>query len=145
MSTILFYKVNDLYGEFSNFSPYGFIDDDGKKWATSEHYFQAKKFIDLALQDRIRMMASPLDAALEGRKRENVLREDWEFVKEDIMLYAVYQKFSQNSDIKELLLSTNDSEIIEHTSNDSYWGDGGDGSGMNRLGYILMIVRDKLR
>jgi predicted NAD-dependent protein-ADP-ribosyltransferase YbiA (DUF1768 family) len=28
---------------------------------------------------------------------------------------------------------------------DSYWGDGGDGSGKNMLGKVLMRVRDDLR
>jgi len=28
---------------------------------------------------------------------------------------------------------------------DSYWGDGGDGSGKNQLGKTLMVVRGKLR
>ena len=32
------------------------------------------------------------------------------------------------------------------TSNrDSYWGDGGDGSGQNRLGKLLMKLREDLR
>ena len=35
--------------------------------------------------------------------------------------------------------------LIEHTKNDSYWADGGDGSGLNKLGKILMKVREKLR
>lgn len=86
-----------------------------------------------------------MDAALEGRKSNNPLRDDWEQVKDDIMLYAVYQKFSQNSVLKDLLLSTNDLEIVEHTVNDSYWGDGGDGSGKNMLGQILMRVRLMLK
>ena len=38
-----------------------------------------------------------------------------------------------------------DAEIIEHTSKDSYWGDGGDGSGRNMLGKTLMLVREELR
>ena len=42
------------------------------------------------------------------------------------------------------LLATGDSTIVEHTENDAYWGDGGDGSGKNRLGQILMRVREKL-
>lgn len=33
---------------------------------------------------------------------------------------------------------------MEHTANDSYWGDGGDGSGKNMLGRILMEIRDKI-
>ena len=35
--------------------------------------------------------------------------------------------------------------FVEHTENDSYWGDGGDGSGKNMLGQILMDVRELLR
>jgi predicted NAD-dependent protein-ADP-ribosyltransferase YbiA (DUF1768 family) len=34
---------------------------------------------------------------------------------------------------------------VEHTKNDAYWGDGGDGIGKNRLGQILMAVREELR
>lgn len=35
-------------------------------------------------------------------------------------------------------------KIIEHTENDDYWGDGGDGKGKNKLGQILMVVRAEL-
>lgn len=77
--------------------------------------------------------------------RSRPLRKDWEEVKDKIMLEVVMAKFSQYNDIRELLLSTGDSELIEHTSNDSYWADGGDGSGKNMLGITLMIVRDLLK
>ena len=40
---------------------------------------------------------------------------------------------------------TGDAKLVERTANDSYWGDGGDGSGTNRLGQILMLVREELR
>ena len=43
------------------------------------------------------------------------------------------------------VLSTGDSKLVEHTENDDYWGDGGDGSGKNMLGRILMEVRTSLR
>jgi hypothetical protein len=36
-------------------------------------------------------------------------------------------------------------KLVEHTSNDSYWADGGDGSGRNMLGRLLLRVRDELR
>jgi N-glycosidase YbiA len=49
------------------------------------------------------------------------------------------------SDIREILLATGDARIVNHTENDAYWGDGGDGSGENRLGQILMRVREVLR
>ena len=123
---------------------FGFTDDEGLYWPTSEHYFQAKKFNSPILQEKIRKINSPMVAAIEGRNRENPLREDWEYVKDDIMRYAVYQKFKQNTMLKELLLSTDNLPIIEHNNNDSYWGDGGDGMGKNQLGHILMEVRNKL-
>jgi predicted NAD-dependent protein-ADP-ribosyltransferase YbiA (DUF1768 family) len=41
-------------------------------------------------------------------------------------------------------LATADAKIVEHTTNDSYWGDGGDGSGRNMLGQVLMRVREEL-
>ena len=54
-------------------------------------------------------------------------------------------KFSQYDDLRSILLGTEDATIVEHTKNDDYWGDGGDGSGKNMLGQILMRVRSELR
>ena len=61
------------------------------------------------------------------------------------MLEAVRAKFTQHEDLRAILLGTGNAKLVEHTENDSYWGDGGDGSGKNRLGQILMRVRDELR
>lgn len=41
--------------------------------------------------------------------------------------------------------ATGDAELIEHTRTDAYWGDGGDGRGKNRLGILLMDLRQRLR
>ena len=41
--SIYFYKTNEKYGCFSNFSKHGF-ELGGKYWPASEHYFQAQKF-----------------------------------------------------------------------------------------------------
>jgi N-glycosidase YbiA len=41
-------------------------------------------------------------------------------------------------------VSTGDALIVEHTTRDRYWDDGGDGSGANTLGRLLMRVRDEL-
>jgi len=61
------------------------------------------------------------------------------------MKIGLRAKFTQNPKILEKLLGTGKSLIVEHTVNDSYWGDGGDGSGKNRLGLILMELREELR
>jgi len=84
------------------------------------------------------------------------------------MYKCVLAKFQQHVDIQKILLDTEDAVLVEHTSNDSYWADGGDGSGnqhnpplflvfsrrfthcppstgKNMLGVTLMRVRDTLR
>lgn len=144
MDTIRFYRTSDDYGEFSNFSPHP-IQLDGKTWPTSEHYFQAQKFHDAAYRECIRTARSPMDAANLGRDRRQKLRPDWESVKVEIMRTAVRAKFSQHAELTALLLATGDAKLIEHTANDAYWGDGGDGRGRNMLGQVLMQVREALR
>ena len=58
------------------------------------------------------------------------------------MLKALRCKFAQHTDLMNLLWET---EIIEHTTNDSYWADGGGpGRGQNKLGKLLMQVRDDI-
>lgn len=141
---ILFYKVNEPYGVFSNFYKCGFFIDD-EYWPTVEHFFQAQKFDDEALREKIRKLASPMDAAISGRDRDNLLRDDWDCVRDNIMRLAVMEKFKQNDEARSILLATNDLILVEHTKNDSYWADGGDGSGKNMLGKILMEVRSILR
>lgn len=142
---ISFYSTKAQYGGFSNFAKAPF-EVDGKVWRTTEHYFQAQKFPDSPdYQERIRTTPSPMVAARLGRSRSVPIRKDWESVKDDIMRTAVRLKFSQNEDMKQLLLSTGDAVLVEHTKNDRYWGDGGDGRGRNMLGKILMEIREELR
>ncbi|WHY17932.1 NADAR domain-containing protein [Paenibacillus sp. G2S3] len=141
--TIRFYKVNDKYGCFSNFSKHGF-ELDGKYWPTSEHYFQAQKFVGSIYEEEIRVVESPMDAANMGRDRDKPLRSDWEEVKDEVMKKAVLQKFQTHPDIREILISTSPEEIIEETTGDYYWGCGTKGTGKNVLGKILMEVRSTL-
>lgn len=139
-----FYRIADEFGCFSNFAAYP-ITLDGERWPTSEHYFQAQKFDDAGHREAIRSAKSPMIAARMGRSRTKPLRRDWESVKVSIMIDAVRAKFTQHGELREILLATGDATIVEHTANDSYWGDGGDGSGKNMLGQVLMQVRQELR
>ncbi|MCA9720493.1 MAG: NADAR family protein [Myxococcales bacterium] len=142
-SVIKFYRVGDPYGEFSNFAPYP-ITIDGVVWPTTEHYFQAMKFKDRAHQGEIRRANGPMLAARMGRDRKRPLRRDWESVKDQVMYRALQAKFTQHEELRALLLSTGEAKLIEHTRNDRYWADGGDGRGKNRLGVLLMRLRAEL-
>jgi ribA/ribD-fused uncharacterized protein len=72
-------------------------------------------------------------------------RPDWDAVKDGIMEMIVRAKFLQNPTLLQFLLSTGDRDLVEHTSRDSYWADGGNGSGLNKLGVILMKLRTEFR
>ena len=144
--TIYFYSPLEVpYGCFSNFSPHGF-ELGGSYWKTSEHYFQAQKFAGQAEHvEAVRKASTPKRAAQIGRDRARPLRSNWENIKDDVMFRAVLAKFRTHTDIQQILLDTGDAQIVENAPSDYYWGCGKDGSGKNRLGEILMRVRDQLQ
>ncbi|MFZ6642904.1 NADAR family protein [Undibacterium sp. TC4M20W] len=142
-TTIKFYSVEDEFGEFSNFARYS-ISIKGKTWPTSEHYFQAQKFVDAAYREKIRKANTPAIAARLGRARTEKLRPDWESVKVQVMRDALMAKFQQHADLTALLLSTGAAKLVEDTSDDDYWGCGSDGRGKNMLGRILMEIRTSI-
>ena len=138
-----FYSHKDkLYGCFSNYYPSTMIIDD-ISYKTNEHYFQSLKSLIPEKQEKIRNAKSPNEAKLLGRKTD--LRPDWESVKDEIMLKGCMHKFEQNKKQRKVLLGTGDLMLVEHTVNDKYWGDAGDGTGKNMLGKILVKVRDIIR
>jgi hypothetical protein len=61
-----------------------------------------------------------------------------------VMRKAVRAKVCQHADVRELFLGTGDASIVEHSRWDAYWGDGGDGTGQNKLGRIFVEVRAEL-
>lgn len=144
METIKFYSVNEQWGEFSNFALYP-IKLDGKLWPTTEHYFQAQKIIDATYQEKIRKANTPMLAATLGRHRKHRIRKDWNTARNDVMNKALLAKFTQYPVLRELLLSMQNAKLIEHTESDSYWDDGGDGKGKNKLGQALMQYKEKFQ
>ena len=132
------------WGFLSNFAAFP-VAIDGRVWPTTEHYFQAQKFEDAARAERIRTTRSPAIAARLGRSRAVPIRADWEEVKDAVMLKALRHKFAQHPPLAQMLLATGRAMIVEHRARDRYWGDGGDGSGKNMLGRLLMQVRDEVR
>jgi predicted NAD-dependent protein-ADP-ribosyltransferase YbiA (DUF1768 family) len=64
----------------------------------------------------------------------------------DVFMYEiVLAKFQQHELLRELLLGTGDQAIVEDAMADPYWGWGPSKVGQNKLGRILMLVRDILR
>jgi hypothetical protein len=142
---IYFWKVRgEEYGCFSNFSPHS-ITVEGKRYSTSEHYYQSKKFEGTEYEEKVRTCsARPIDAFKMGKDQKLPIRKDWEDIKEDVMMKALKAKFIQHPQLKKKLIETGDKEIIEDSPYDSYWGIGKDKTGKNRLGSLLMELRTEL-
>ena len=144
--TIYFYHREDPYYEFTNFwvSP---MQIDGEMYKTAEHYFQSQKFSHNPFtSDEVRNASGPGDAFKLARKYSNAIRSDWhKGAKEDVMLKVLRKKFTQNEQLKYLLLSTCDKKLVEDSPDDDYWGIGKDGDGDNVLGELLMQVRKEIR
>ena len=85
---------------------------------------------------------NPAQAKLVGRNCN--LREDWEEIKEQTMYEIVKAKFTQNEALARLLLATGDAYLEEgNWWHDTTWGVC-NGVGQNKLGKILMRVREEL-
>ena len=102
-------------------------------------------FKQVADQEEIRAESSPMSAATMGRDQRRKLRSCWETVKIEVMRNVVLAKFSQHGELKRLLLETGTAKLVEHTKNDSFWADGGDGSCDNLLGKKSEEVRTLLK
>lgn len=143
---IRFYNRDAPYYEFTNFYP-ATVRLDGKDWPTTEHYFQAQKFVGTPFTEVIRQFQRPREAFDLSRNPSvsRWCRKDWDDVKIDVMRKALLAKFIQHKDLRRKLLGTGMRMLIEHSPYDSFWGNGGDDSGQNHLGMLLMELRHDLR
>ena len=123
------YTIDKFDGEYaflSNFyeSP---IKYKGNIFGSAEAAFQAQKCQNSTLIKSFCRL-SPSESKRKGR--HVALRKDWEAVKDGIMY--------------DIVLSTGSEELVEgNWWKDTYWGVC-NGVGENKLGHILMEVREKL-
>lgn len=139
-----FYEPDETYGFLSNFF-HAPIDVEDKCWLTSEHYYQAQKFINTTISDEIHQCQSPDMAFALSRYYQSEVRPDWDEVRLEVMSFVVNEKFNQHPTLAYQLIGTGDMKLTEHSHKDAFWGDGGNGLGDNQLGKILMSVRERLR
>jgi len=162
---IYFYEKTAPYYQFTNFYPAPLRLDDAI-WPTSEHFFQAQKFSQRPdLMQRILEMKEASHVFTFAQEHKDLwpkvraglccvcghcggdlvvwCTQDWHERKDNVMRRAVRAKFKDNyRDLGKLLLDTGDRLLVERTTKDKYWADGGDGTGKNMLGRILMEERD---
>ena len=133
-------SFKNQYFFLSNFSPSNLLIS-GLIFPTVEHYYQAMKATSYEDYLAIHSASTPSQAKKMGKIIR--IRPDWKQVKESIMSYALYNKFSDMI-LQNKLLSTGTEELIEGNDwHDYYWGiDNKTGKGQNKLGKLLMQVRD---
>jgi predicted NAD-dependent protein-ADP-ribosyltransferase YbiA (DUF1768 family) len=99
--------------------------------------------------DRFLMDKMDEDKITPGRSKkigqEIDIRSDWNEIKISVMTYLNEQKYDNNPELMELLMSTKGQKIIEgNTWGDTFWGQSPIGTGRNELGKILMAIRDNI-
>lgn len=167
--TIGFFRETEEYGFLSNFyySPFtvSYMNEDGVKsyeFKTAEHavhFFKANLFGDLETADKIMKAETPKEAKRLGREVKNFNNFTWNNNKEVIYFDVIKAKFTdeRNKDIKQKLIDTGESILVECSPYDRIWGIGYtkessefickefDKWGQNLLGKVLMRVRDRIR
>jgi ribA/ribD-fused uncharacterized protein len=114
-------------------------------WPSVEHYFQASKFAEVPeFQDQFMKLETGAEARKVGNEPSYPVRGDWAVVKDRVMKAAVTAKFRQNLPLLAMLQATGDRDI-QYVSTDSYWGIGKNKKGENKLGRLLMAVREELK
>ncbi len=119
-------------------------------------YQKAMLFGDTAVAQAILLTDNPKEQKDLGRMVSNYDDTMWAASRVDIMVEGLYEKFSQNENLKKALLDTGDTEIVEASPYDIIWGigwkeedaqahDKSKWRGQNLLGIVLMKVRDKIR
>ena len=146
---IRFYRASEKpYGAFSNLYRRP-IEFEGEVFATSEHAYQAGK----ARKPEVRkwLLAAPSPALLAMAAHGLYywdIAPGWSKTKFDRMREVLRAKFTQHSDLQDLLLSTGEARLVESATVDNevnrLWGEV-NGSGRNMLGILLMEIREDLR
>ncbi len=111
----------------SNFHPGEFIDSEDNVWSYSEcayQYAKAREFGDHSTAEKIKLATSPLEAYNLGKNVKGFNRERWMTKAKDVMLEACKLKFVQNSDLKNFLIDTKESTLIEANPRDKVWAVG---------------------
>ena len=149
-----FYKDKIAHWNMSTF-----VDDYNLTYCCAEQYMMSQKallFEDLESYNKIMNSNSPKEIQELGRKISNFDLEIWDNHKTDIVYKGNYFKFTQNKELLEILLSTNDTLLVEVSPFDKIWGIGLDINneniydkskwlGQNLLGQILTKLRNNLK
>lgn len=145
-------------GPFSNWYKSKFTID-GREFNCSEQYMMFAKamiFNDIVTTNKIMATSDPQIQKSLGRQVKNFDATIWDKYKAQVVLEGVLEKFLQNEKLQEVLMATDNLEIVEASPYDTIWGIGLNANhpdatnpekwkGQNLLGLILKDVREFLK
>ena len=119
-------------------------------------YQKAKVFQDDASAEKILSTTDVAKIKAFGRGVKNYNNVVWNGMRQVIIYRGLLEKFRQNPELKEMLLSTGDKILAECAVQDKIWAIGWPMNapeaqnidlwkGQNLLGFALMMVRDEIK
>lgn len=143
---------------FSNWYP-SIFTHNGIRFTRGEQYMMYQKamlFGDTDIADAILKTDDPAEQKNLGRRVSNYNDDIWSAKRVDVMVAGLFEKFNQNPKLKDALLNTGTSTMVEASPVDKIWGIGLEEThpdatnpskwpGLNLLGIVLMRVRDKIK
>lgn len=152
MGVIAFTRVKEPFGWLGNMAPYP-LPYRGQVWPTAEALFQALRFDDAEVREKIRTQRSPMAAKFVARNKDlKPLMAVVPRSERDIenMRAVLRLKFTHYPKLRRCLKATHPHDIVEDCSkrSDTFWGArlvGDEWYGENTLGNLLMDLRDQLR
>lgn len=133
-------NFSNEYQFLSNFYPET-MEYKGEIYLSSEHAYQAAKATNK--EDKKKVMDAPTCHLSKKIGRSIKVRKDWDNIKDQVMLKILRAKFS-DPELRERLIETDGEELVEGNNwGDTYWGVC-KGKGKNKLGKLLMQVRDEI-
>ena len=141
---IKFYRASGKYGFLSCLYKKSLIFE-GILFPSGEHAYQYGKFRDEDTRNWAMESPKPhlLSILAHGLFAWDIV-SNWSRIKVNRMYNVLKVKFS-DSELKNKLLDTRDSILIENSKNDAFWGIGKTGKGKNMLGKLLMKVREEIK
>ena len=153
MSNVIIGKVKDEHGQWGNMSPFPVVHD-GKEFRTTEALFQALRFSDEEIIEKIRAEKSPMGAKFAAKKHKEFMTIAPLGIQDLAnMRLCLRLKMEQHPVLREQLLETGDSFIVEDCTKRQrgsglFWGaafENNEWKGHNWLGVLWMELRDQIK
>ncbi len=158
VNAVFFHKPYEPNGFLSNWYPSP-IRVDGMQFSSVEQYIMYKKCVLFGEPEAANAILATDDTKEQqaiGKTTNIYIAEVWAGMRQLVVMRGLYAKFSQNEDLKRMLLDTGDAWLVECAKSDKVWACGrrlddvrrfnaAEWNGQNILGFALMEVREMLR